>query len=89
VSSPKAQATAIVSMLAALGAAPSEDESGERVRIESKVPDVLSEAARLDLLHFLFRAADRFGHSLQKDGTSVIWAEVDHGADHRDAGGAP
>lgn len=62
----------------ALGAAPNEDESHERVRIEAVIPASLSEAVQLDLIHFLFRTADRFGHSLQRDGTSVLWAEVDH-----------
>ncbi|MCX5063724.1 hypothetical protein OG895_43305 [Streptomyces sp. NBC_00201] len=77
-SSPKVQATAIVSMLTtALGAAPSQDESDERFRVEAEVPVSLGESARLDLLDFLFNTADRFGHSVRKDGTSVIWAEVD------------
>jgi hypothetical protein len=40
------------------------------------VPSTLSESARLDLLTFLSQTADRFGHHLDKDGTSRIWAEV-------------
>ena len=79
-SSPKSQATAIASMLtAALGEPPVEDVSDQRVRIHAEVPASLSEGARLDILQFLFRTADRFGHSLEKDGTSVIWAEVETG----------
>lgn len=76
--SPKAQATAIASMLTAVfGNSPTEDESGKRIRIEATVPPSLGEPARLDLLTFLFQTADRFGHHVDKDGTSRIWAEVD------------
>jgi hypothetical protein len=77
VKSAKTQATAIASMLTSLGATPAQDETDERVRIEAEVPPTIGEATLVDLLHLLLRAADRFGHSLQKDGTSVIWAEVD------------
>lgn len=78
VSSPTTRATAIASMLSAMfGDAPAEDERDERIRIEATVPASLSEAARLDLLAFLFQMADRFGHQVDKDGTSRIWAEVD------------
>lgn len=72
-----AQATAIASMLASLGAAPATEERDDHVRIEAEVPPTIGEATLVNLLHLLIRAADRFGHSLQKDGTSVIWAEVD------------
>ncbi|WP_128380399.1 hypothetical protein [Streptomyces cavernae] len=75
--SPKTQATAIASMLTSLGATPATDETDDRVRIEAEVPPTIGEATLVNLLHLLIRAADRFGHSLQKDGTSVIWAEVD------------
>jgi hypothetical protein len=77
VKSPKTQATAIASMLTSLGATPVQDETDECVRIEAEVPPTIGEATLVNLLHLLIRAADRFGHSLQKDGTSVIWAEVD------------
>ncbi|MFC8349787.1 hypothetical protein [Streptomyces sp. NPDC057280] len=85
-SSPKAQATAIASMLTAVfGEAPTEDESQGRTRIEATVPDSLGESARLDLLTFLYVTADRFGHRLEKNGTSRIWAEVDYeSADERE-----
>ncbi|MGW7260708.1 hypothetical protein [Streptomyces sp. NPDC054834] len=77
-SSPTTRATAIASMLSALfGDAPAEDETDDRIRVEATVPTSLSEAARLNLLAFLFRMADRFGHQVDKDGTSRIWAEVD------------
>lgn len=75
---------AIVSKLtAALGAVVRENETEQWVHIEADVPAGLGEAERLDLLTFLFKTADRFGHSLHKDGTSCIWAEVDH-EDHKD-----
>lgn len=79
---PKAQATAIASMLcAALGNDPQTDESDERIRLEATVPAALRESVRLNLLAFLVRTADRFGHDLAKDGTSRIWVEVDRQED--------
>ena len=75
--SPTTQATAIASMLTALGATPVKDETQACVRIEAEVPPTLGEAALVALFHLLLRASDRFGHSLRTDGTSVIWAEVD------------
>jgi hypothetical protein len=47
------------------------------VRVSAPVPATLSEAVRLDVLAFLMRTADRFGHSVQHNGTSVIWAEIE------------
>ncbi|WP_185843704.1 hypothetical protein [Streptomyces sp. WAC 05379] len=41
------------------------------------MPPTIGEATLTELLRLLVRAADRFGHSLRQDGTSVIWAEVD------------
>ena len=84
--SPNTQATAIASMLTALGATPVKDETQTCVRIEAEVPLTLGEAARVEFLHFLLRASDRFGHSLNKDGTSVIWAEVDNDDTQDDRG---
>ncbi|MHB9848999.1 hypothetical protein ACSYGO_07090 [Streptomyces krungchingensis] len=46
--------------------------------MEAVVPTSLSETAQLELLAFLLKTADHFGHRLQKDGTSVIWVEVEH-----------
>ncbi|MFF8177722.1 hypothetical protein [Streptomyces chartreusis] len=74
---PNTQATAIASMLTSLGATPARDDMDERVRLEAEVPPTIGEATLAELLRLLVRAADRFGHSLQKDGTSVIWAEID------------
>lgn len=77
-SSAEAQATAIASMLTnVLGSPPHQDATDERIRIEIEVTDALSESERLNVLRFLFGQADRFGHSLHKDGTAAIWAEVD------------
>ncbi|MGW7149599.1 hypothetical protein ACWGII_37870 [Streptomyces sp. NPDC054855] len=77
-SSAKTQATAIASMLTSvLGAIPCQDATDERIRLEVEVPDSLGESERLAVLDFLLGQADRFGHSLHKDGTSAIWAEVD------------
>ncbi|MFF8932299.1 hypothetical protein ACF1AO_34105 [Streptomyces longwoodensis] len=75
--SPNTQAIAIASMLTSLGATPVQDATDECVRIKAEVPPTIGEATLVNLLHLFIRAADRFGHSLQKDGTSVIWAEVD------------
>jgi hypothetical protein len=77
VKSPPAKATAIASMLSSLGATPVKDETDGRVRIEAEVSPTVGETTLVSLLRLLMRAADRFGHSLQRNGTSVIWAEVD------------
>ncbi|WP_328974171.1 hypothetical protein [Streptomyces canus] len=75
--SPNAQATAIVSMLRALGASPVENRTDGCVRIEAQVPSTISEDLLADLFRLLQHASDRYGHDLQKDGASVIWAEID------------
>ncbi|MEU5896431.1 MULTISPECIES: hypothetical protein [unclassified Streptomyces] len=74
-SSPKACAIAAM-FTSALGAI-RENETPERIRIEAEVTAALGETSRLELLQFLTGTADRFGHSINKDGTSLIWAEVD------------
>ncbi|MFE1839830.1 hypothetical protein [Streptomyces sviceus] len=74
--SPHAQATAIVSMLGALGAAPVEKQTDGCVRIEAQVPSTISEDLLQGLFRLLQQASDRYGHDFQK-GTSVIWAEID------------
>lgn len=88
-SSPTTRATAIASMLSTALGVPLDDDDPEAVRTEASdtglrisapVPDALSEAVRLDVLAFLMRTADRFGHCLQHSGTSVIWAEIETAA---------
>ncbi|MEV7083335.1 hypothetical protein AB0N88_33100 [Streptomyces sp. NPDC093516] len=87
-SSPTTRATAIASMLStALGiplddgpAAVRKEAVGTGLRISAPVPEALSEAVRLDVLAFLMRTADRFGHYLQHGGVSVIWAEIETAA---------
>jgi len=64
-------------LTAMFGEAPATHETSGLIRIEAAVPTSLPEASRLDLLAFLYRTADRFGHCLDRDGTSHIWAEVD------------
>ncbi|MER5218599.1 hypothetical protein ABT063_51115 [Streptomyces sp. NPDC002838] len=85
-SSPTTRATAIASMLSTALGVPLDDDEPEAVRIEANdsglrisapVPAALSEAVRLDVLAFLMQTADRFGHSVQHSGTSVIWAEIE------------
>jgi hypothetical protein len=77
VKSPNAQATAIASMLRALGASPVENRTGGCIRIEAQVPSTISEDLLAGLFRLLQQASDRYGHDLQKNGTSVIWAEID------------
>lgn len=78
--SPTTRATAIASMLSTTLGVPLDDGDQEAVRTESRdsglrisapVPDSLSEAVRLDMLAFLLQTAERFGHSVQHNGTSV------------------
>ncbi|MGW2891888.1 hypothetical protein ACWDDN_42610 [Streptomyces griseoruber] len=85
-SSPTTKATAIASMLTTALGAPQDKDDPQAVRIEktdsglrisAQVPAVLSEAVRLDVLHFLLNTADRFGHLVPLDGPSVIWAEIE------------
>lgn len=75
--SPNAQATAIVSMLQALGASPVESQELGYVRIEAQVPSTISDDLLSDLFRLLQQASDRYGHDFGKDRTSVVWAEVD------------
>ncbi|WP_316779734.1 hypothetical protein [Streptomyces sasae] len=85
-SSPTTRATAIASMFSTALGVPVDDNDPDAVRTEvadtslrisAPVPASLREAVRLDLLAFLLRTADRFGHSVQHNGASVIWAEVE------------
>ncbi|WP_406490612.1 hypothetical protein OHB06_00965 [Streptomyces sp. NBC_01604] len=85
-SSPRTKATAIASMLtSALGAPLDNDdpdavhveETDASLRISAPVPSTLSESIRLGVLAFLIDTGARFGHDVQHDGPSVIWAEVE------------
>ncbi|MEU2916411.1 hypothetical protein ACWCQ0_41485 [Streptomyces massasporeus] len=89
-SSPTTRATAIASMLSTALGGPLDDGDREAVRTEpsdtglrisAPVTASLSEAVRLDVLAFLMQTADRFGHSVQHNGTSVIWAEIETAAE--------
>ncbi|MDH6604534.1 hypothetical protein M2164_000169 [Streptomyces sp. SAI-208] len=75
--SPNAQATAIASMLQALGASPVESQEHGYVRIEAQVPSTISEDLLSGLFRLLQQASDRYGHDFRKDKTSVVWAEID------------
>ncbi|WP_409239735.1 hypothetical protein [Streptomyces sp. PA5.6] len=74
--SPKVTAI-ILLFTATLETEPRQDQSGNRIRVEAQVPASLSEPARIKILRLLLESADRFGHSVHRDGTSVIWAEID------------
>ncbi|MFI6341079.1 hypothetical protein [Streptomyces sp. NPDC050535] len=89
-SSPTIRATAIASMLSTALGVPLDPDDPDAVRTETNdtglrvsapVPAALSEAARLDVLAFLMRTADRFGHRVPHNGPSVIWAQIDTGAE--------
>ncbi|MFD4633799.1 hypothetical protein ACFVYR_31750 [Streptomyces sp. NPDC058284] len=72
------KATDIVAMLmATLNTPPSQNRTGGRIRIEAELPASLADPDRLRLLRLLVETGEQFGHSIHKDGTETIWAEVD------------
>jgi hypothetical protein len=74
---PNIPVSELASMLAALGASPVQKQMDGCIRIEAGVPRAISEASLIDLYRLLRQADAHFGHAFQRDGTSVIWAEID------------
>ncbi|MBT2400775.1 hypothetical protein [Streptomyces sp. ISL-100] len=78
--SAETQAAAIAAMLtAATGGEPRLDETPDRIRVETDLPEHPSLVTRTAVLAALARAA-RFGHNRTADG-DVVWAELDREAE--------
>jgi hypothetical protein len=79
------RATAIYTLLTTVLATPASEDNPDPVHIEesstvirvwAEIPPTLAEPLRLEVLEFLRRTADRFGHTIRRSGQSVLWAEV-------------
>ncbi|MET9516435.1 hypothetical protein [Streptomyces sp. NPDC002994] len=78
--SAETKAAAVAAMLtAATGEEPRLDETPDRIRVETDLPEDLAPVTRIAVLTALAIAA-RFGHSRTANG-DIVWAELDREAE--------